>query len=92
MNPIADDYVRVSLLDGKAVIVNLTNLIQRQIFGVAKIQDYPHASAAKILCHLGFRAIFGLGAPSAFLLRKLCLGLQRIAAPSTPMRVNVDGP
>lgn len=92
MNQIADDYIRVSLPDGKTVIVNLTSLIQRQIFGIAKIEDDPNSRAPEIFCHLSLRAVLRLGAPSVFLLRNLCLGLQRIAAPSTPMRVNVDGP
>ena len=40
--------------------------IDRQVFGVAEIKDHPHPGAAKVLCHLCFRAIFEFGGPSAF--------------------------
>jgi hypothetical protein len=68
MHPIADDHVGIGLLGRKAVVMDPVRLLDRQVFGVAEIEDHTHPSIAKILGHLGFGAISRLGSPGAFLL------------------------
>jgi hypothetical protein len=75
MYPITDDHIGMSFLGSKAVVVDLTCLIDGQVFGIPEIEDHLHPGPAEIVRHIGFRAVLGFGAPSAFLLRELCRGL-----------------
>jgi hypothetical protein len=63
MHPVADDHIGMCLLYFEAVIVDRCNFVDRQVFGVAEIEDRVHTRLAEILCHLGIASVDKLSAP-----------------------------
>ena len=74
----------------EGVVVQRAHLLERAVLGVAQIEDGPHAAVAEVGRHLGLGVVARLRVPGGSLLRQLLLGLQRIAAARSPVRMDVD--
>src|SRR5262249_5713011 len=57
VDPMSEDDIAVGRLSLKAVIVERAHLLQRPVFGVAKIEDGAHAVRAEVFSHLGFGVV-----------------------------------
>ena len=90
MDPVSEDDVAVCCLGLEGVIVQRAHLLERTVLGVTQIEDGPHAAGAEVGRHLGLGVIARLRVPGRALLGELLLRLQRIAAPRSPVRMDVD--
>ena len=90
VDPMAEDDVPVRPLGGEGIIVKALHLLQRAEFGKSEIEHGAHAARAEIIRHLRLGRVVGRRIPGRPLLGKLLLGLQWVAAPSAPMRMDVD--
>ena len=90
VDPVAEDDVAMGALGLEGVVVQRAHLLERAVLGVAEIEDRPHAAVAEVGRHLGLGVVARLRVPGRALLRELLLGLQRIAAPRAPVRMDVD--
>ena len=90
MDPVPQDDVTVCCLGLEGVVVQRAHLLERTILGVTEIEDGPHAAGAEVGRHLGLGVVARLRVPGRALLGQLLVRLQRIAAPRSPVRMDVD--
>src|SRR5262249_37229024 len=90
VDPMSKDDIAVGCLSLKAVIVEGAHLLQRPVFGVAKIEDGAHAVRAEGFSHLGFGVVPRFQVPGRALLGQFLRRLQRLASPRPRVRMQLD--
>ncbi len=90
MNPVPENDVAMRGFGLESIIVQRADLVYRQEFRKAEIENGLHAAVAEILRHLGFGMVIDLRIPGYLLLLPLGRSLQGISALGAPMRMHVD--
>ena len=76
----------------EGVVVQRAHLLKRAVLGIAQIKDGPNSAIAEVGRHLGLGVVARLRVPGGSLLGEFLLGLERIAATRSPVRMDVNDP
>ncbi len=90
VQPVAGDDVGVLLLRIEGVVVQRADLVDRRRRPHAEVEDGADTGGPEVLGHVGLADVARRGAEHALLLGQLLRRLERIATPSSPVRVHVE--